>query len=100
MKPGTLVFQIGKNGLTQTGIEHLASAFGKRKVIKVQLLKSAVSDRKKIDEIAQKLIDKLPGKYNYRIIGFTIILMKRVGPKKRQKLWFLSVIKVFYQDTL
>ncbi len=77
MKPGTLEFQIGKNGLTKTGIEHLASAFKTRRVIKVQLLKSATSDREKIDEIAKKLIDELPGKYNYRVIGFTIILMKR-----------------------
>ncbi|MEK6908628.1 MAG: YhbY family RNA-binding protein [Nanoarchaeota archaeon] len=77
MKPGTLVFQIGKNGLTKTGIEHLASAFKTRRVVKVQLLKSAISDRSKIEEVAQTLISELPGKYNYRVIGFTIILMKR-----------------------
>lgn len=77
MKSNILAFQIGKNGLTKTSIEHLASAFKTRRVIKVQLLKSAVSDREKIEEIAKRLITKLPGKYNYRIIGFTIILMKR-----------------------
>jgi len=77
MKSDTLAFQIGKNGLTQTSIDHLASAFKTRRVIKVQLLKSAVSDRAKIEEIAKKLIEELPGKYNYRVIGFTIILMKR-----------------------
>jgi RNA-binding protein YhbY len=77
MKPDTLAFQIGKNGLTQTGIDHLASAFKTRRVIKVQLLKSAISSREKIEQIAEELMEKLPGKYNYRIIGFTIILMKR-----------------------
>jgi RNA-binding protein YhbY len=77
MKSDTLSFQIGKNGLTETGIDHLASAFKTRRVIKVQLLKSAVSDREKIKEIAERLVEELPGKYNYRIIGFTIILMKR-----------------------
>ena len=77
IKTGTLAFQIGKNGLTKTGIEHLASAFKTRRVVKVQLLKSATSDRARMEEVAKKLIEELPGKYNYRIIGFTIILMKR-----------------------
>ncbi len=77
MKSDTLSFQIGKNGLTKTGIDHLASAFKTRRVIKVQLLKSAASSREKINEIAETLIAELPGKYNYRVIGFTIILMKR-----------------------
>ena len=30
-----------------------------------------------IIDIAETLIKELPGKYNYRVIGFTIILMKR-----------------------
>lgn len=76
-KTNTLSFQIGKNGLTKTSIDHLASAFKTRKVVKVQLLKSAVSSREKIVEIAETLVKELPGKYNYRVIGFTIILMKR-----------------------
>ena len=77
IKSETLSFQIGKNGLTKTSIDHLASAFKTRRVIKVQLLRSAVDSREKIEEIAETLIKELPGKYNYRIIGFTIILMKR-----------------------
>ncbi|MEK6915808.1 MAG: YhbY family RNA-binding protein [Nanoarchaeota archaeon] len=77
MKSNILAFQIGKNGLTKTSIEHLASAFKTRRLIKVQLLRSAVSSREKIVEIAETLIKELPGKYNYRVIGFTIILMKR-----------------------
>ena len=81
MRIGTLTFQVGKNGLTQTSIQHLASAFKTRKVIKVQLLKSAAHDRARMEEVAQKLMDGLPGKYNYRIIGFTIILMKRMNRK-------------------
>ncbi len=81
MRIGTLTFQIGKNGITQTGIVHLASAFKTRKVIKVQLLKSATNDRARMEEVAQKLMEGLPGKYNYRIIGFTIILMKRMNRK-------------------
>ena len=77
MKSNILAFQIGKNGLTKTSIEHLASAFKTRRLIKVQLLRSAVSSREKIVEIAETLIKELPGKYYYRVIGFTIILMKR-----------------------
>ena len=85
MKQGILSFQIGKNGLTETGIKHLASAFKTRKVIKVQLLKSATNDRTRMEEIAEKLINELPGKYNYRIIGFTIILMKRMMKTMNKK---------------
>ena len=79
MKQKNLSFHIGKNGLTKEFIEHLGVAFKTRKVIKVQLLKSAASGREQIDKVAKKIIAGLPGKYNYRIIGFTIVLMKRMN---------------------
>lgn len=78
----TLNFHIGKNGLTKDFVEHLAIAFRTRKIIKVQLLKSASEDRAKMEEVAQEIIKGLPGKYNYRVIGFTIILMKRTSSVK------------------
>ncbi len=73
----TLNFHIGKNGLTKEFVEHLGIAFKTRKIIKVQLLKSAASDREQMEKTAEEIIKDLPGKYNYRVIGFTIILMKR-----------------------
>lgn len=74
-----LVFHIGKNGLTKDFIDHLAIALKARRIVKVQLLKSASSDREKMEKVAQEIIAGLPGKYNYRVIGFTIILMKRTN---------------------
>ncbi len=79
MKPQHLSFHIGKNGLTKEFVGHLAVAFKTRKVIKVQLLKSATSDRAQIERVAKEIISGLPGKYNYRVIGFTIVLMKRMS---------------------
>lgn len=79
MKPATLTFQIGKQGLTKEFIRHLATPFKTRKVIKVQLLPSAAKDRTRMKEVAEEIIAGLPGKYNYRVIGFTIILMKRAN---------------------
>ena len=79
MKQKNLSFHIGKNGLTKEFIEHLGVALKTRNVIKVQLLKSAASGREQIDKVAKKIIAGLPGKYNYRIIGFTIVLMKRMN---------------------
>ncbi len=78
MKPQYLSFHIGKNGLTKEFIEHLIVPFKTRKVIKVQLLKSAASDRAQIEKVAEEIIAGLPGRYNYRVIGFTIVLMKRM----------------------
>ena len=79
MKSSNLSFQIGKNGLTKDFIEHLAVPFKTRKVIKVQVLPSASKDRLRMKEVAEEIIAGLPGKYNYRVIGFTIVLMKRAS---------------------
>ncbi len=80
----TLTLQIGKNGLTKEFIEHLALVFKTRRTIKVQLLKSAAENRAEMDKVAEEIIAGLPDRYNYRVIGFTIILMKRNIMKKAQ----------------
>jgi RNA-binding protein YhbY len=77
--PETLTFHIGKNGLTKEFIDHLNIAFKSKKIVKVQLLKSASSDREKMEKTTSEIISGLTGKFNYRIIGFTIILMKRAS---------------------
>ncbi|MEK6758063.1 MAG: YhbY family RNA-binding protein [Nanoarchaeota archaeon] len=78
----TLTLHIGKNGLTKEFIEHLTAVFKTRRTIKVQLLKSASGDRAQMEKVAQEIIAGLPERYNYRVIGFTIILMKRTIMKK------------------
>jgi RNA-binding protein YhbY len=81
MSGGVAKFQIGKNGLTSGAIESLHLAFKTRKVVRITVLKSAFSERGNIKEIAEEISKKLDGKYNFKIIGFTIV-MKRMGAEK------------------
>ncbi len=78
----SLTLHIGKNGLTKEFIEHLSAVFKTRRTIKVQLLKSASENRAQMEKVAEEIIAGLPERYNYRVIGFTIILMKRSSMKK------------------
>lgn len=79
MMKEVLNFHIGKNGLTKDFINHLAVALKTRRIVKVQLLKSAAEDRAQMDKVAKGILAGLPGKYNYRVIGFTVIIMKRTN---------------------
>lgn len=76
MRRGVIRFQIGKSGVTDNFIETLKSAFKKNRQIRVSVLKSAISERKNIKEIAENIVKKLKGRFIYRTIGFTIILIK------------------------
>jgi RNA-binding protein YhbY len=77
MRKGFLKFQIGKNGVSDNFILTLQNAFKYNKNLRISVLKSAITERKKIENITEEIIKKLKGKFNFRIIGFTIILMKR-----------------------
>ena len=72
----SVTFQIGKNGFKESFIQTLESAFIERENIKVIVLKSAGHTREKIQEIADKIVEKLGKKYTYKILGFTIFLKK------------------------
>jgi RNA-binding protein YhbY len=76
-------FQIGKNGVTEGVIDSLKLYFKTHKVVRISVLKSAVSERGKIKEIAEDVSGALEGKYSYSIVGYTIVLKKRgAGSKK------------------
>tara|TARA_Y100000310_G_C19944533_1_gene474065 strand:+ start:50 stop:283 length:234 start_codon:yes stop_codon:yes gene_type:complete len=77
MRKGLVRFQIGKNGVTDNFILTLQNAFKNNKQIRINVLKSAVLERKDLDKIAEEIIGKLKGKFKFRIIGFTIVLLKR-----------------------
>ena len=77
MRRGLLKFQIGKNGVTDNFILTLQNAFKNHKYARISVLKSAASEREKITEIAEQIIKRLDGRFNFRVIGFTIVLMKR-----------------------
>jgi len=72
-----LKFQIGKNGITPGVIEFLENAFKTHKRIRISVFKSAGRDRESIGKMALELQTKLKRKVDFRIIGFTIILIRR-----------------------
>ena len=77
MRRNLLRVQIGKNGLSDNFILTLKSAFKNHKHIRISVLKSAFSERENIKDIAEEIIKKLEGRFIFRVIGFTIVLMKR-----------------------
>lgn len=76
-------FQIGKQGLTLGVLEALSLVFKTHKNVRISVLKSSGRNKESIVQIADELKEKLPGRYVYRIIGFTIILQKRSGDKDK-----------------
>lgn len=80
-----LSFQIGKFGVTPGVIESLTLAFKNHKQIRISTLKSSGRNRDNIEQMAKDIIARLAEKKencDYRIIGFTIILVKHLVPLK------------------
>lgn len=77
MRQGLIKFQIGKNGWNENLIGSLNDAFKYNKVVRVGVLKSAISERDNLKTIGEELVKKLKGRFNYRVIGFTIVIVKR-----------------------
>ena len=72
----TAKFQIGKQGVTDGVIESLNSAMKFHRQVRVSVLKSATRNREELKKIAESLKQKLKYKISYRIIGYTIIMIK------------------------
>lgn len=75
------VVQLGKSGITDNFIETLENAFSTHTLIRLNTLKSSGRNKESIVKMADEIVSKLKGKYNYRIIGFTIILRKLSNKK-------------------
>lgn len=76
------LFQIGKNGLTQSVIEQIEEALESKELIKVNILQNCAEDK---NEIAQTLSEQ-EGMYVVQVIGNIIILYKESVEKKRIEL--------------
>lgn len=76
-------FQIGKFGITPGVLSALSMALKNHKQIRISVLKSSGRDRESIKTMAQEIVDKLEENCDYKIIGFTIILIKKGSPKKK-----------------
>lgn len=75
-------FQLGKQGLTDGVINALNTNFKHHRQIRVSVLKSATRDREGVKKLADEIIQKVGYKCDYKIIGFTIILIRLSGKPK------------------
>ncbi len=68
--------QLGKNGLTPEFTEQVQTIFKKEKILKINILKSACRDKGEAKQLAEKLMDSLGKKYDYKLIGYVLTIMK------------------------
>lgn len=68
--------QMGKKGLTPEFIDQVKSIFEKETLIKVSILKSACRDKKEAEKIGDDLIEALGVKYDYKLIGYVLTVIK------------------------
>jgi RNA-binding protein YhbY len=68
--------QLGKNGLSSEFIEQAKAIFKNEKILKITILKSACRDKKEAEEIAKELMEALGKKYDYKLIGYVLTIMK------------------------
>ena len=76
---------VGKKGITPEFLETLRTTFKKKEIVKISLLKSFSRDREEIKQAAVNIAESIKDdrfKYIHRIIGFTIIMLKRKKHKK------------------
>lgn len=75
-------FQIGKNGASEGTINSLALVFKNHKQVRITALKASGRDKDSIREIANALSKKLskllPYCFDFRIIGFTIVMKRHL----------------------
>ena len=67
---------MGKQGITDNFIKTLESHFKKYKVMKISVLKGAGHERGQVKEYANEIVSKISGKFNAKVIGFTIIVKR------------------------
>ena len=68
--------QMGKNGLSVAFIEQVQSILDNERLVKISILKSACRDKAEAKEIAEKLIGTLGKKYDYKLIGYVMTVIK------------------------
>jgi RNA-binding protein YhbY len=73
--------QLGKSGVTEGFIQSLTNALSTHERARITVLKNASHDRLKVNQMAKEITEKLTKTYAYKIIGFTIILIKTKKPK-------------------
>lgn len=75
-------FQIGKNGLTEGVVSSINSVLKTHNRIRISVFKSATRDKTELIKMAEEIKNNVGYLCSYKIIGFTIILMRR-SPKPK-----------------
>ncbi len=70
-------FQLGKNGLTSGVITSINNSLKTHKRVRINVLKSCCRNKEELKDIAEKIKSSVNKKANYKIIGYTIILIKQ-----------------------
>ena len=74
-------FQIGKGGVTDGTITSLSLVFKNHKQVRISMLKSSGRDRESMEKVANDIAVKLSENkeyyFDFKIIGFTIIMNRR-----------------------
>jgi len=68
--------QLGKAGLSEAFIGQVRSIFEKETLIKISILKSACRDKKDADKIGKDLVAELGPKYDYKLVGYVLTVIK------------------------
>jgi RNA-binding protein YhbY len=73
-----LEIQLGKKGLTPEFVSGLKKRFENPKIknIKITVLRSARENRSDVKKYAEELQSQLGNKFSYKIIGFSIFILK------------------------
>lgn len=71
-----VTMQIGKHGLNEGFFEVLRNNFKNHVMVRVSVLRSASRNKEEIYDMAEKIVGVLGRNYDYRAIGFTILVKK------------------------
>jgi len=69
-------FQIGKQGITDGVLESLNNTIKTHRQVRISVLKSATRDREELKKLVEELKQKIKLKCDYKILGYTIIIIK------------------------
>lgn len=84
-KSKQLSMQIGKQGITDNFIQTLQNAFKTHYTIRISALQSSGRDKDSIVKMADDMVSRLQGNFDYRILGFTIIMKKQSNTSMRKR---------------
>lgn len=77
------IFQIGKEGVTETLLYSIKNAFNSRELLKIKVLDAAPQ---KADESGEAIASNIEGVEKVQVIGKTIVLYRRHPEKPKIKL--------------